>query len=53
MIRQGEEGVEVKEKIEDPPAMEFHVRDRLKWVRALEGAEQFWTKPGRLGPENE
>ncbi|KAL5523615.1 hypothetical protein ACEPAG_7788 [Sanghuangporus baumii] len=43
----------VKEKIEDPPALEFHVKDRLKWVQPLEGAAQFWTKPGRPGPEDE
>ncbi|KAL5485369.1 PDH1 [Sanghuangporus weigelae] len=45
-VRGADSGEEqVKEKIEDPPALEFHVKDRLKWVQPLEGAAQFWTKP--------
>lgn len=45
-VIKNEDGTEVKEKVEEPPTIEFHVRDKLHWVTPIEGAEQVHTKPG-------
>lgn len=50
-VEEGGEVKEVKEKIDEVPTMEFHVRDRLGWVEPLEGAEQNRTKPGVAATE--
>lgn len=44
-VTKNEDGGEVKEKFEVPPAIEFHVRDKLPWVELIKGAGQFHTKP--------
>ena len=44
-VTKNEDGDEVKEKFEVPPAIEFHVRDKLPWVELIKGAGQFHTKP--------
>lgn len=45
-VEEGGEVKEVREKIDEVPTTEFHVRDRLGWVEPLEGAKQIRTKPG-------
>ena len=35
------------ERKKSGPQVEYYVKDREEWVKALEGAQQAWTKPGR------